>query len=743
MQHHPSLYKSILTIRDNPAFTLDLETRFSYSEPMKQTSPTLYPLLAVATLAGLTSLAEADTPPSPQAGSNDTQEIVVTARKWTESIQSVPGAVTVQNAATLESRHASDLREAAATVPNMTLGDFSVRRLTFPYLRGVGSGRNSPAVTTVIDGVPQLSYATANQEWVEVDHVEFLRGAQGALYGRNALGGVINVVPQLPTRTPSGWVSAGAGSKGLIDTRARITGPVGDDDAGSLYAGYSTRGGMTRNDLTGNRLDNRESFFGGGQVYCPGEDPWSFRLSLTGEADRDGDYALSDLAGLRANPYHLSHDYEGHSDRDLLQPVFTAIRHGDQVDITSISAFQGWRSHDLTDLDTTAADLIRRDNREEQQGYIEELRLSSPQKSPVELGRRASLRWLAGGMAYYSAYSQHAFNDYRPMSVPLLGLPFSYQSHDDAALDDTGASLFGHATVTLLERADISAGVRGDVEHRTADLSQYASPALMPANALHDSGTYNQVTPQGSLGYHFTPDVLAYVSASEGYKSGGFNTMPIPGHAAFGNETSWTYETGLKTEWFEHHATANLALFRTEWEDLQMDVPAGTPGVFYIDNTGKASSQGIETELGLHPVSGLTLFGGAGLLDSELAQGSTAGGVEVGGRELPFAPHATWNAGIEYSQSLCHQATGFARIEEVGTSRYFYDAVNGASQEAYALANATLGIATGSWRIEGWVKNAFDKDTIPLAFPYALAPSGYIGENGTPRTFGVTVKRRF
>ncbi len=698
---------------------------------------TVVPLALILVTEGIsTARAEATT--------NTTRTIVVTARKWAEPLQSVPGAVTVETDDALQAAGVRDLRDASRTVPNLTLGEFSVRRLTFPYVRGIGSGRNSPAVTTVIDGVPQLSYATANQELIDVERIEFLRGAQGSLYGRNTLGGAINIVPRLPSRDPYASLSLSGGSDNMLDARGSLGGPLGPDrTAGSASIGHSQRNGYTQNDITGNRLDSREAFFGGAQVLWPEQGQWSFRLSLNAESDRDGDYALTDLAGLRARPYHVAHDYEGSSDRDLAQPVFTATRKGDTADLTSITAFQWWHSHDLTDLDFSPLDLLRRDNEETQQAFIEELRLSSPEKAPVMLSRNVSLRWLLGTLAYNSSYSQRPFNDYRPASVAMLGLPFAYQQHDDADLKDTGLSAFGHATVTVCERTEIGVGLRNDYEHRSADLRSYAVPALMPASGPNGDADFNQVTPRGSLGYHVTPNAMAYVEASKGYKAGGFNTLAIPGHATYGEETSWTSETGLKTEWLEHRITANAALFHSDWDNLQMDVPTGSPGVFYLDNTSKAKTEGGELELTVRPVSGLSLFGGLGLLSSEFADASTSGGKPIGGKSLPFAPNVTWHAGTEYSQALCGHTTGFVRLEAVGTGRYYYDAVNGASQSDYTLVNTRVGLTSGLWRIESWVNNLFDKDTIPLAFASPLALSGYVGESGAPRTIGVSLSRNF
>ena len=372
------------------------------------------------------------------AGPTNAVTVVVTARKWQEPLQAVPGAVTVLPQNTLDDAGIRTVRDAARYVPNLTLGDFTARRLNFPFVRGVGSGRNSPAVTTCIDGVPQLSYATANQELLDVDRIEFLRGAQGSLYGRNTLGGVVNIVPRLPPAEPTADLSLSGGNFNLFDARASAGGPLGAGGAlADLGAGYAVRDGYTRNTITGNRLDSRDAFFGRAQVLWPAAGPWSFRLSVGGERDRDGDYALGDLAAVRAQPHEVAHDFEGRTDRDLAQPVFTATRQGAQADFTSVTAFQWWRSHDLTDLDTSAADLIRRDNAEEQQAWIEELRWSSPTGAPVRVGEHADARWLMGAFGFRSAYRQRAFNEYRPDAAALLGIPFSYRQYDDADLSDS------------------------------------------------------------------------------------------------------------------------------------------------------------------------------------------------------------------------------------------------------------------------------------------------------------------
>ena len=118
--------------------------------------------------------------------------------------------------------------------------------------------------------------------------------------------------------------------------------------------------------------------------------------------------------------------------------------------------------------------------------------------------------------------------------------------------------------------------------------------------------------------------------------------------------------------------------------------------------------------------------------------------MDVGGNELPFAPRVTWNAGAQFAHASAEHLRGFARAEVTGTTRYFFDPSTDASQGALALVNVCLGVSAGNWRVEGWVKNLFDRDYVALAMPYpGLAPSGYIGENGAPRTVGVSLTRSF
>lgn len=678
-----------------------------------------------------------------QANGNTSLTVVVTARKWAEPLQNLPGAVTVQSAATLQNSGAHDLRDAARTIPNLTLGEFSTRRLTFPYVRGIGSGQNDPAVTTCIDGVPQLSYVTANQELLDVERIEYLRGPQGALYGSDTLGGAINIVPRLPSREPAGSVTLTAGSYGTYEGRFTVEGPLGSNGVlESFSGGYATREGFTKNDYPGGSdVDSRESWFGREQLYLPDQGNWDFRLSITAEQDRDGDYALYDLASLRAHPFHIQHDYQGYNDRDLFQPVLTALHHGDQADLTSITAFQWWQTRSSTDLDASPYDLERKNEDENFHAWIQELRLASPADRPVHLCDGLDLRWLSGLFAFDSDYTQHAVTDYRAGGVPFYW-PYAFQMNNDSVLNDTGISLFGQSTFIYDERWELGLGLRDDFEHRSADFSSRVPPGPLLASSAPERD-FNRISPQATLSYHITPEILAYVEASRGYRAGGFNAVAPTNHASYDQETSWNYEAGLKAAWFHNCLLANATAFYTDWQQLQVNthVPGGGLSDYYIANGGKATSKGAELELTAKLVTDLDLFAGVGLDQADYRAGSQSAGLNVGGNDLPFAPRFNWHAGTEYSRYLADQLQAFARLEATGTSRYAYDPSNVESQGSYTLCNFRLGVRTGAWRAEGWVKNVLDRNYIPLAIPYG--PGTYAGECGAPRTVGVSLTRYF
>ncbi len=185
--------------------------------------------------------------------------------------------------------------------PNTHFTEFSARKLSNPRMRGIGASPANPGVTTYVDGVPQFNAASTSFDLIDVGQIEFVRGPQSALFGRNALGGLINISSGRPSLSKwGGNVSVPFGSDDLFDVRANISGPIATDKlAVGFSMAWATRDGFSTNTLTGNDIDSREAFSGKGQVLWTPNSQWETRVIISGERARDGDYALNDLSAVR------------------------------------------------------------------------------------------------------------------------------------------------------------------------------------------------------------------------------------------------------------------------------------------------------------------------------------------------------------------------------------------------------------------------------------------------------------
>jgi len=229
------------------------------------------------------------------------------------------------------------------------------------------------------------------------------------------------------------------------------------------------------------------------------------------------------------------------------------------------------------------------------------------------------------------------------------------------------------------------------------------------------------------------------VSTGRGFKAGGFNPASPAGQEAYNEEHAWHTEGGVKKSNSAGSVTVNAAVFLVEWSNMQVNLAnPQVPGQFYISNAGNARTSGVEAEFDARPHRGVEVFASAGYTDAVFKSGSISGGVDVSGKTISNTPTFTTMAGTQLSHAVSKSASLFVRAEAVTTGAFQYDDANTAGQTAYTVANFRGGVRGKRAFMEAWVRNAFNTTYIPLAFAYPnFAPSGFIGEMGRPRTFGV------
>ena len=248
------------------------------------------------------------------------------------------------------------------------------------------------------------------------------------------------------------------------------------------------------------------------------------------------------------------------------------------------------------------------------------------------------------------------------------------------------------------------------------------------------------MSPQFAGAYRVRPTQTVYGLVSRGYKTGGFNAVFPPDGEAYDEEHTWNLEGGLKALWANGRVSTNASVFRIDWEDLQLNLPNDfVPGQFYIANAGNASSTGAEVEVNARAIPGLDVFGSFGYTRARFDDDVIIGTTNVGGNDIPNTPDFTTTFGAQVTNPIRPGMMLYGRAEMSVQGAFSYDEANTTGQDAYALANFRVGVRFGVMVVDAWVRNAFDQEYIPVGFQYALAPSGFIGEMGRPRTFGVNL----
>jgi iron complex outermembrane receptor protein len=669
--------------------------------------------------------------------------VIVTAQKEPADKQKVPVSVTAVSKDTLDAMAARIVSDAAILAPNTFFTEWTARKLSNARFRGISSSPNNPGITTYIDGVPQLNANSSSVELLDVEQIEFVRGPQSALFGRNTLGGLVSVATARPSHsTWTGSLSAPFGNHGAWAVRGGASGPLVRDRL-SLGVSFAEvkRAGYTVNDVTGNDIDDRSAFSAKAQLLWTPAPDWEARVIFSGERARDGDYALQDVGALRANPFHASRNFEGFANRDVVQTTVQARRNGKRITFASTTGFVNWKTQDVTDLDYTAAPLITRDNTEKDFQFTQEVRVASAEAASIQLSDSARLRWQGGASLFTQGYEQEATNAYAANFIAPFPLS---QTLPRSELDDVGVGLFGQGTVTFDERFDVSLGARFDYEHKSALLEIFFTPQIAAPTLVDTDDGFSNVSPQLAVAYRPADDRTFYATVGGGYKAGGFNAASPAGRESYGEEKAWHFEGGAKTAWAEGRVAANVAVFYIDWSDLQLNVPnPAVPAQFYVSNVGGAISRGVELEVSGKAAPGLDLFTAFGYTHARFGDGSVSSGVDVEDNELPYTPDYTFSVGGQYTRAL-GAASLTARGDLVWYGAFQYNDQNTMGQDAYSLVN--LRVAVTARRITGelFVRNAFDTKYIPIAFPYpSFAPSGFMGEMGAPRTIGVGIGVRF
>lgn len=623
--------------------------------------------------AALTGAALAQTPAismpqdNARTGGEGHADIVVVARKRSESLQDVPLSVSALDAQMLDKANASTLADIN-TVPNVEISTTSVQPTGLvTFIRGIGNKAQEVFIDTPIaisiDGVYLPISSGALIDLFDVQQVEILRGPQGTLQGRNSPGGAINVTTRRPTGKNGVEAQLGYGIYNTVDAKLAIDTSLIEDRLAIRASFMASNGeGALKNLTTGERQGGREVYSGRlSLLFSPSDE---FKLFVS------GDFAAnrSDQTGLRAantsqsylrqpaplvcallgecsadKAHRTRSDFTKGYKADFGGVSATATYDAGAANLTSVTGYRFFNEKQNIDIDGLPVPILHIVDRAlDLDMFSQEMRLSSGPGSDLD-GR---LNWVIGGIYYRSEWQQ-----VQPVSV-FGNAPVVQLSHQ--TLDSYG--LFGQASVDLVDNWSVSAGLRQSWDKKRFDgvPSGFAESSRVFVNRSFDNLSIELGTE-----YKITPRHLVYIRFAQGYRSGGINggaANPADVNS-FDPEKVNSYEIGFKTQWFDRALTINGAVFHADYQDLQRDTlqtsASGQGFANIVANAANARIRGGELEIAAAPVSGLTLSAGVGYLDAKYKNfmaDIVGNGVVTDNSDLrlPFTPKWSLSGGIEY-----------------------------------------------------------------------------------------------
>lgn len=704
------------------------------------------------------AVAAQDAPAGQEATTVD--EIIVTARRRNERLQDVPVAVTALTDEVLQDLQATDIGDLQGAVPNLTLhtGDASNAVV---YIRGVGQVDSlafaDPGVGIYVDDVYLGRAQGAFLSVYDVDRIEVLRGPQGTLYGRNTIGGAIKFV-STPLRSElNGRLEGSIGDYDLREARGTIGGALSETLLAKAAFSYSARDGYADNAFDGGTDGDKNQIAGRLAFEWRPSDRASYRLNIDGSRDRPDrsrtPARATSVFGLYAptldDPFQVDADFNDLADLDTFGVSLTAEWGlSDALTLKSITAYRTMDYASHLDLDATPLPFFGIYDDEEQSQFSQELQLA------YDGGGR--LNWVAG--LFYFGEEDSTF-------AGLFGPAITVVTAELNDYDNTSLAAYGQGSYDLTDRLTLTAGLRYTYEEkdffRTQDLIIGATTVPERGDTgfnlvtLNQSSDWSSLSPKIGLDYRINPDVMAYVSASRGFKSGGFDGRAATPAAAvpYDPETLWAYEIGVKSSLFDRRVTANVAAFWNDYTDLQLSSfvadPNGVGGFGALfTNAGAATIRGVEIEVLARPIEALSINATLSYLDGQYDEYIGPGGLDISDqRELVNAPEWAWRLGATYDFDLGAQGTLRVGADASYRSKT-YPTVSSSevvAQDAYTLVDAFVRWQAPDDRLfaELGGKNLTDERYIDHAFDLSASPGYELAYFAAPRTVRLTIGTRF
>jgi iron complex outermembrane receptor protein len=672
-------------------------------------------------------------------------EVVVSNDKKQVNILNTPGSVSSINAKQIRDMRIWEISDLSGFAPNLFIANSGDNR-NVTGIRGMVTTSYEQSVATYVDGVAQFNLDTYIPQLNEIESIDIIRGAQGTFYGRNAMGGVINITTKKPTNTRQ--INAGVqfGNYGQKRINASVNAPIIKNKLFfGLSALHDAKNGFYTNEFLNKKFDNQQQTLLNLQLKYFLSKGWSLQADLKQYiAKNDGAFPLvNDMKALFEKPYTLSQNLTS-SMRDNSRNASIVAKHkGKKTDITIQHARQrNYRFYEnALDADFSPAHIVGIYNNYGKDFntvnvMTNELRFNSVKSSPDQV-----FEWSAG-LFQFTQKSPTKQATVFGNDAGLFGVPdknFSIISINKG--DNNGLAAYGHMNYKINDKVSLNGGMRIDRENRKLTIgSEYEKqprPAFPMMADTTGKSSYGAFSPKLGIQYQPSAHELMYLSFSRGFRSGGMTSISsdpsqVP-LSAYNPEFSNMFEAGIKGKDKNNQFRYAIAVFYNKVMDIQTPLLVLPDAVTIIQNAGEMNAWGMEVEMVLKLAKGLSVQYSGGLTSAKYAVlGVVSNGaqVDLSGNKQVFTPSSTNYFATQYQTSIAAHELMF-RLEYNHTGKQFFDLANTIEQKAYGLVNFRSSIRTKHFDISLWGRNLMGKKYINYAYDFGAA------HLGNPRMIGV------
>lgn len=727
----------------------------------------------------------------PQAAASSVEEIIVTAQKRAEDVQSVPLSVTPITGAAIDKLHVTDLKDLTGSVPNLQiLESGGVAMVAQVTIRGIGEANNpmpyvGTETTTVIDGVVQATNLFGLATQYDIDRIEVLAGPQGTLFGANTTAGVINIVTRQPTGQFGGYGEVSYGNYNAVQVQAGVNFPIIDGIlAGKISFDHDSRDGFYTNLYNGQPIDNVNSNTLRGYLKWTPTSNFDATLKIQWQHMEMGNTLLNTSLSYPGETFYRPGTPFGFEIYDLIQTPdldidksFTLTMNWQSPigQLTSITNYQDYKYTES--LDFSGIDCLCFLGFPGPDGWSDRGWQASQELRDV-IHPVSNLEVLVG--VYALTWGDAADG----LDAPVFAAGPDILTEGITHERTTDLAGFTQVYWDVTKRLRLQGGLRVAFDkvylsraNYTWDQPAGVNPLLSYNNLIGATNLGSAPGNQPSSGEHswtnfgwkfgadykVTDEVMLYGYYARGFKSGGFNgsVTQAVNIGPYDPEYVDTFEVGMKSEWLDHRLQANLAMFLNKWNNMQVEQFTFGGGMLnsVIVNAGKATTSGVEAQFQAVPFEGLRISGNVGYLYAKYDEFlSSENGlcppppavqpagcaVSYAGRDIPYAPHWTGSIDASYTHEL-FTGSLVTTLQYTYTDPKWGNYTEAPTERLPAVrllnANVSWGPQSGHWTIGLWGRNLTNQ--LYAASALDVPPLFTEAVLGNPREFGAEFKFNF